>query len=213
MPWINRVSLTGIQPLNYGKFVAAEVFYTCTWGDSNWPLHEQVQHVPPGRVVYVDVIGCDGRAVFGDIVAKWLMLYKKSVGIVVNGFVRDIHRLRKEDYPIWCTGGTPLGCMNLDVPVTEKIDAHIKEQRRRFDGGILVADDSGCTLVTPVRQTKALLDRLNFIELQEDIWYFCTDTLKMSTYETICMKRYLQSPEILPNALRHSLDLATQEKE
>ena len=32
------------------------------------------------------------------------------------------------------------------------------------------------------------LDRLHFIELQEDIWFYCLDTLKWSTYKTICKK-------------------------
>lgn len=75
--------LPGIQPLNTGKFVAAEVFYTCTWAESNWPLHEQVQSIPANRFVYVDAIGCDGRAIFGDIVAKWLMLYQRDRKSVV----------------------------------------------------------------------------------------------------------------------------------
>lgn len=205
--------LAGIQPLNTGKFVAAEVFYACTWDESNWPLHEQIQDVPPGCVVYVDTLGCNDRAIFGDIVAKWLLLYQKVSGIVVNGLLRDIHRLRKEDYPIWCTGGTPLGCFNREVPRSPRVDAYIAEQRRRFDGALIVADDSGCALIEQVNQTPQLRDRMNFIELQEDIWYFCTDTLKMSTYETICKKQYLQEPDLLPRSLRESLEPFTRDSE
>jgi peptide-methionine (S)-S-oxide reductase len=33
---------------------------------------------------------------------------------------------------------------------------------------------------------EELLSKLEFIELQEDIWYYCIDTLKWSTYKTIC---------------------------
>ena len=42
-------------------------------------------------------------AIFGDIVAKYLLLYKGSEGIIVNGFVRDVHTLIKEiSHLVWC---------------------------------------------------------------------------------------------------------------
>ena len=201
---------TGVLPeiyaLNAGKYIAGEVFYTCAWSESNWSLHEQIQEVPEGKIVYVDSIHCGKRAIFGDLVAKWLILYRKASGVVVNGYVRDIHRLKKEGYPIWCTGTTPLGCFNRDVPLTEEVSEYINSQRKIFEGAILIADDSGCTLIESQKQTPNLLERINFIELQEDIWYFCTDTLKLSTYETICKKKYLEDPSLLPLALKSSLD-------
>lgn len=197
--------LPGISALNEGKFIVGEVFYTCTWGESNWPLHEQVQQVPDGHVVYVDTFECGNRAIFGDIVAKWLLLYQSTAGIVVSGLLRDIHRMKKEKYPIWCTGGTPLGCFNRDVTKTPEVKRYIEQQRERFDGAIMVADDSGCVIIEKSEQNAYIMERLEFLELQEDIWYFCTDTLKLSTYETICKKVYLDEPDLLPKQFNISL--------
>ena len=197
--------ISGISALNSGHFAAAKAFYICTWGNSNWPLHEQTQYVPPGHMVYIDVINCENRAVIGDIVARWLLVHQESAGVIVNGLVRDIHQLRKGDYPIWCTGYTPLGCSNNRVGCSSGTKLYINSQSKRFDRAILVADDSGCTLIRSEFQTQELLDRINFIKLQEDIWYFCTDTLKMSTYETICLKRYLKETNLLPQTLQASL--------
>ncbi|GCE64759.1 isocitrate/isopropylmalate dehydrogenase family protein [cyanobiont of Ornithocercus magnificus] len=197
--------MSGISSLNSGHFVAAEAFYICTWGNSNWSLHEQAQQIPPGHIVYVDTINCGDQAILGDLVARWLLIHQKSTGVIVNGLVRDVHRLRKEDYPIWCTGYTPLGCSNERVECSSSTDSYIKSQNKKFDGAILVADDSGCALIRSEFQNQDLLDRINFIKLQEDIRYFCTDKLKMSTYETVCLKRYLREVDLLPQELQASL--------
>jgi regulator of RNase E activity RraA len=133
-----------------------------------------------------------------------MILYREVGAIVVNGSVRDVHRLRKENYPIWCKGTTPLGCYNKDVPITKEIEDYIIQNKKIYHGAILVSDDSGCTLIKN-NEIEDLFDKLNFIELQEDIWYFCIDTLKMSTFETICEKKYLDDPSLLPPILRDRL--------
>ena len=40
---------------------------------------------------------------------------------------------------------------------------------------------------------KDFLEKLDFIELQEDIWYHCIDTKKWSTFETVCLKKYMDT--------------------
>ena len=94
--------IPNLKPLNSGKYVAEKVYYVSTWSCSNWPLHEQIQNVPKNSIVFVDTFNCENRAVLGDLVAKQLFVYQKVSGLVVNGYVRDAHRLIKEDYPIWC---------------------------------------------------------------------------------------------------------------
>jgi len=39
------------------------------------------------------------------------------------------------------------------------------------------------------------LKRLEFVEAQEDIWYECVDRRKWSTFDTVCLKKYLQIKE------------------
>jgi len=203
--------IEGLAPLNPGNYIAGEIWYTATWDNSNWPLHEQLQEMPSDVVVYVEGIRCEERALFGDLVAKTVCLYGGARGLLVDGFVRDVHRLRKENYPIWCKGRSPLGCYNNNVLPTPETQAYVSSRRKVLNGALVVADDSGYTMIEPLRQNQELYDRLEFIELQEDIWYFCVDTLKLSTYETICKKVYLEKPDILPPALREKL-MAYNEK-
>ena len=48
--------------------------------------------------------------------------------------------------------------------------------------------------------SEKLINKLKFIELQEDIWFYCVDTLKMSTFDTVCQKKYLEE-DILDHRL------------
>ena len=119
-----------------------------------------------------------------------MLLYKGAKGIIVNGFARDIHRLKKENYPIWVKGVTPLGCFNeIRDPSEETID-YIKKQKAIYSGAIGVCDDSGCVVIPKEKHTQEFIKELEDIEMKEDIWYFCIDTLKKSTFETICKKFY-----------------------
>lgn len=198
--------INGLKAINDGHFIVGEVEYVYTFDNSNWELHKQIEKIEKNKVVFVDVFNCSNRAVLGDIVSKYLMLYKNSKAIIVNGMVRDVHRLKKEDYPIWSLGYTPLGCFNKEVEINNEILKKIKQRKQKITNSILVADDSGCTLVEQENITKEFLDKLEFVELQEDIWYFCIDTLKMSTYETICLKQYLENDKkILPYSLKEKL--------
>ncbi len=69
----------------------------------------------------------------------------------------------------------------------------------------MVCDDSGCTVISKDRINQETYDRLEFIELQEDIWFYCLDTLKWSTYKTICEKAYLKDKDVLPQILKNRL--------
>lgn len=197
--------LEGIKPFNSGHLVAGKVKYVCTYTESNWPLHEQIIDLEEDVVLFVDAFDCKNRAIFGDIVSKYLFLYKRVKGVIVNGFIRDAHRIRKENYPLWCKGATPLGCFNKQVELTPEIRDYMALQRDYLEGSIAVCDDSGCTIIPKEKHTQDSLDRIEFIELQEDIWYFCLDTLKWDTFTTICKKEYLNHKDILPLHLQEKL--------
>src|SRR5688500_13562678 len=94
--------LDGPKALCRGKFVVGEVQYIYGHTKSNWPIHEQGEFINEGGILYVDTFDCGNMAAFGDIVAKYFILYKRVDGIVVNGLLRDVHTLVKQSYPIWC---------------------------------------------------------------------------------------------------------------
>lgn len=198
--------IEGPKPLVPRKFVVGEVKYIYGHSRSNWPIHEQGEKVENGGILYVDTFECYNQAAFGDIVAKYFILYKEFDGIVVNGLMRDIHALIKQDYPVWALDVTPLGCYNKKVEPSPEIVAQAEKNRAELEGGVMVADDSGVTLIKKELLNEQTLKKLHFIELQEDIWYYCLDTLKWSTYKTICEKAYLTDPDVLPEVLRRKLE-------
>jgi len=197
--------LEGMLPINSGKHVSGKVKYVYTFDETNWPIHEQVQDLEGDVILFVDTFNCGTKAIFGDLVAKYLILYKRVKGIVVNGYMRDIPNLKKHNYPIWCLGYTPLGCANINLTASNDIVKKAEARKKIFEGGIITCDDSGCTLIKELEINEETYKRLDLIELQEDIWFFCIDTLKWSTYETVCLKRYLTETDVLPPALRKRL--------
>ncbi|MCH2234039.1 MAG: RraA family protein [Crocinitomicaceae bacterium] len=180
----------GPKILNRGMHKVGEVAFVYAYNKSNWEVHEQLHDLEEGKIVYVHPIECEDKAIFGDLVSKYIMLYKRSVAIVTNGVMRDAHTLVKENYPIWCTDVSPIGCNN--VQNTTQPDSNLLEELRSlYHGSIMVCDDSGVVMIKKEHINAEFLKKLDFIELQEDVWFLCMDTHKMSTYEIVCQKQYL----------------------
>lgn len=198
----NRVSTTEVAdcmnktgdvphlfPVNRGAFKVGNIFWVYAYGESNWDVHEQIQEVKEGDIVFIEVFDCGEKAIFGDLVSKYLILYKQASAIIVTGFVRDVPNLIKENWPIWCKGFTPIGCKNekLNNNIEKKV---IEERKKLYNGAIAVCDDSGVVVIPKELHNEDFYKKLEFIEQQEDIWYDCIDRRKMSTYETVCLKKY-----------------------
>lgn len=194
-------ALSGISALNRGHFVAGEIKYICALEDSNWNIHKNLEDLYKDNnddyyrgIVFADAIDVGERALFGDIVSKYILLYNGELGIIANGLMRDAHYLIKENYPIWCKGVSPVGCFNREVDVNKYRD-EIEQRKRIYNGAIAVCDDSGVVVVGHENITEEFYDKLEAIELQEDIWYDCIDRRKWTTYKTICLKAYLDEEE------------------
>lgn len=183
-------SIERVSPLNRGHYCVGPVFWTYAWNESNWGFHEQIREVPEGAVVLVEPFSCGSRAIFGSLVSKYLILYRQIAGIVVQGYLRDIPHLIKENWPIWLEGCTPIGCYNR--PNDIGLDPAIIESRQVFfRGSIAVCDDSGVVIIPRDQCTEAFIDQLDAIEEQEDIWFDCIDRKKWNTFDTVCLKKYL----------------------
>lgn len=181
--------LEDIHPLTAGMFCAGEVFYTYAVNESNWTIHEDLRAELEDKIVYMDAIDTNGRAMVGELVSKYVLLYQRASAIVTNGKMRDAHRLIKEKYPIWCSGVTPVGTFNLETD-TSKFSAIINENRSRYENSILVCDDSGIVLIPKEKINSDFLEKIVKIEEQEDIWFECLDRRKWNTYDIVCMKKY-----------------------
>ncbi len=185
-------NLEDVYPLNFGHFRVGPVFWCYAAHESNWEFHRQIRDVKEGDVLLVEPFDCGKRAIFGSLVSKFLILYQQVNGIVVQGYMRDIPHLRKENWPIWFMGGTPIGCFNRQSQ--SNLDPGIIRQRQEFyEHAIAVCDDTGVVLITKEHITQELLKKLDYIEEQEDIWFDCIDRRKWDTYDTVCLKKYLEA--------------------
>lgn len=183
-------AIQNVSALNDGHFKVGKVFWTYAYNESNWEHHEQIVNSPENAVVITEAFNCKNRAIFGELVAKYLLLYRQASALVVLSNLRDIPHLIKENWPIWLVGRSPIGCFNIKNK--EKFDESIINKKRKFyDGSIAVCDDSGVVIIPKQNHTKEFLEKLNWIENQEDIWFDCLDRRKWSTFETVCLKKYL----------------------
>lgn len=183
-------AIPDVFPINCGHFTVGKVFWVYAYNDSNWEVHEQISDVPENVIVLVESFDCT-KAIFGDLVAKFLILYRRIAGIVVQGKLRDVHRLNKENWPIWYQGPCPLGCFNKknEEPLDPKL---VQSRKKRYHDAIAVCDDSGVVIIPKENHNQDFLDKLDQIEEQEDIWYECIDRKKWNTFDTICLKKYLK---------------------
>lgn len=178
----------GVHAINRGHFAAGNIYWVYAKDESNWNVHDQFRNIPEGSVVLVVNVNCGERAIFGEIVSKFALLYKRAVALVIEGNLRDAPRLIKENYPIWCRGFSPVGCFNKQ---TQPLDEKAKEKfDKLYNGAIAVCDDSGAVFIPADQINEEFYQKLEAIEAQEDIWADCINRRKWDTYDTICLKKY-----------------------
>ena len=184
-------ALENVLPINSRHFAVGEIQYLYAIQESNWPIHEELDKFPfTEKIVMIDALDVKDRAIIADIVSKYILLYMGNIAIVSTGKMRDAPFLIKENYPIWCTGVSPVGCFNEPVDIGRFWDK-ISERKEKYQGAIAVCDDSGVVIIPRDQHTSEFYQKLIAIEHQEDTWYECIDQRKWSTYKTICLKEYL----------------------
>lgn len=177
--------LEGVSAVNHGHHRVGPVLWVYAYDDSNWSVHEGIAAAPEGSVVVVSHFNTNGRSAVGDLVAKYLLLYRGCHALVADGPVRDAHQLKKEDWPVWCRGFNPVGCFK-DQPDRPLPPGALEDERRRFEGAIAVCDDGGVVVIEQSEISPVLLQRLRDVEAIEDQWYDGIDRLKLSTFDVIC---------------------------
>ncbi len=196
-------SLPGLLPLNSLKYAVGKVRLIEPMNDSNYILHKELEAVEPGEVIHIRPIGFSDVAVFGDLVAKYTLLYKQAAAIVVEGNVRDTARLVREQYPIWCMSSNPVGAVNFK---THSEETQVGSEQSRINGGIAVCDEGGVVIIPANLIDSNLSKKLQHIEALEDLWHYCLNTLKWSTYDIVVKKRYLEDSEDIPSSLLDSIN-------
>lgn len=183
-------SVTNIKPINYTNSLHKVGKIRCifAFNDSNYLVHLGAKKVKKNDLVMIFTEGCKNNSIIGDLITKFLLLYKEASAIVVMGNVRDLPVLYKEQYPLWCKGFNPVGVKNSftgNFPKKLK-----KEILNKYEGGIAICDLTGVVVIEKNLINKKLLSKIQFIEIQEDIWYDCLDRKKWDTKKIIVDKAY-----------------------
>jgi 4-hydroxy-4-methyl-2-oxoglutarate aldolase len=185
-------SIFNANTVNRGHFAVGNVFYVYACNGTNWDVHEQIQEVQDNDIVFVEAFDNLDKAIFGDLVSKYLLLYKQANAIVTNGLLRDAPKLIKENWKIWCNGFEPVGYINEKRELNFRQLNEIEIHKEMYHGSIAVCDDTGVVIIPKEYHTQDFLAKIEFMEEQEDIWLECIDRKKYSTFETICLKKYLE---------------------
>lgn len=182
--------LENVMPINRGHFKVGNVKWVYANAESNWNVHEQIVSTQEDDVVFIEAFDCKHRAIIGELVSKYILLYRQASAIICNAKFRDAGALIRENYPIWCIGFTPVGCFNTkpecDLEVSVK-----NEHLDKYDGAIAVCDDCGVVIIPKEFHTEDFYQKLVKIEEQEDIWFSRLDHYKENTFEIVCLKKYL----------------------
>lgn len=183
--------LSGVRPIINGKFKVGNVKWVYAFDESNWTVHEQIIDTQEGDIVLIEAFECNERAIIGELVSKYILLYKQAAAIVALAPMRDAGALLREGYSVWCTGFNPVGCYNKKSE--KKIPEHmIEEHRQKYDGAIAVCDDCGVVIIPKECHTEEFYKKLEMIEEQEDTWFERLDRKKENTFEIVCLKKYLE---------------------
>lgn len=183
--------LPNLMPINRGHYKAGKIKWIYACEESNWPVHEQIQDIEEDCVVFVEAFDCGDRAIFGELVSKYLLLYRQSRALVIQGKMRDAAALIRENWPIWCAGFNPVGCFNKKPGV--ELDEELKiSHYEKYNGAIAVCDDCGVVVIPKEKLTEDFLLELHHMEDQEDIWFDRLDHYKENTFEIVCQKKYLE---------------------
>lgn len=183
-------AIENTKSINRGHFRVGPMRYVYAVNATNYDVHKQIENINDGEIVFVDVINFTDKAIFGDLVSKFLILYRQAAAIVTNGLLRDAPMLIRENWPIWCDGFTPVGYVNHESDIDDSLKIEINRRQNLYQGAIAVCDDTGVTVIPVSMQTEEFYQKLIDIENQEDIWFDCIDRRKYTTFETVCLRKY-----------------------
>lgn len=178
------------RAVNQGQFAVGNIKWIYAYDETNWPVHEQARDIQEGDIVFIEAFNCGDRAIIGELVTKFMILYQGAAAVISNSNFRDGNDIIKQRYPVWCKGFNPEGCFNIkpERPLDEVIR---KQHEKLYEGSIAVCDDTGVVVIPKELHTEEFIEKLNHIEDQEDIWFECLDHRKWDTYDIVCLKKYL----------------------
>ena len=81
--------LKDAHAVNRGHFAVGKVKWIYAYDESNWSIHEQAREVEEGDIVLIEAFHCEERATIGELVSKFILLYRQAEAIISNANLRD----------------------------------------------------------------------------------------------------------------------------
>lgn len=143
-----------IRPILDGIRLAGTALTVLSFPADNITTHKALQLAQPGDVLVIDDGGGRNTAAFGHNMS----LRARNagvVGVVTNGSIRDLQLLRKDRFPIFCSGVCPRspqkntpGSVNVPIQVGGLVVN---------PGDVVIGDDDGVAVV-PGAFARELID-------------------------------------------------------
>ena len=96
-----------IRPYNDNPLAGPAFTVKVRPGD-NLMLHKALDLAAPGDIIVVDGQGDMSNALIGELMVSWAV--KRGLGgIIIDGAIRDVNRLRTVGIPVYAAGVTPAG--------------------------------------------------------------------------------------------------------
>lgn len=182
--------LKKLRPISYSNSFhkVGKIKCVFAYNNSNYLVHDGIKTVNEGDIVIIFSENIVDRSIIGDLISKYVLLYKQAAAIVLMGNVRDLPKLIKEKYPIWCYGFNPIGCKNnFTGNFPKKKKAQII---KKFENGIAICDDTGVVVIEQKKVNSKTFENIKKLEKQEDDWYYYLDNKKWDTKRIVVDKEY-----------------------
>ncbi|MDJ0930721.1 RraA family protein [Breoghania sp.] len=102
------VGTRGLRPLHKGGRMAGRARTVRTNAGDNFFIYKAFEQIEPGDVVVADGGGYKERALIGEIMSA-ISQSKGTVGMVLDGAIRDADALAESDFPIFARAACHLG--------------------------------------------------------------------------------------------------------
>lgn len=154
----------GLRPFHKSGSLAGPAFTVRVCAGDNLFIHKALDLVEPGAVIVVDGGGDTSRALIGEIIVT-IAKARKVAGFVVDGAIRDVGAIAKDNFPCFARGVIHLGPYKngpgeIGVPVT--IGGMIVNP-----GDLVVGDEDG-VVAFPASRAEEILKLVRGQERREE---------------------------------------------
>jgi RraA family protein len=163
-----------IRPYNDNTLVGPAFTVKVRPGD-NLLLHKALDLAAPGDVIVVDGQGDMANALIGELMVLWAM--KRGLGgLVIDGAIRDVTRLKTVSIPVYAAGVTPAGPYKegpgeINFPV---VCGGVVVN----PGDIIVGDADGVVVIRPddarsvleKASAKSRAEQQTLLDIENGIW-------------------------------------------